>query len=158
MAVRRLRPGRGAGCGHDDADHHGKAQRGRPAGLAGRRAGSPAGSPRPADRRTPALDLGSSPADPECCLTSRPRNDPSRGTHRLLTALGRRAWLFAGSDRGAARAAAMATLITTAKLNAVDPQAWLADVLARLPAHPARRIDELLPWTWAPPQQTQSAA
>ena len=52
----------------------------------------------------------------------------------------------------------MATLITTAKLNAVDPQAWLADVLARLPAHPARRIDELLPWTWAPPQQTQSAA
>ena len=63
-------------------------------------------------------------------------------------ALGRKSWLFAGSVRGADRAAAMATLIMTAKLNDVDPQAWLADVLARLPEHPARRIDELLPWQW----------
>lgn len=85
MAVCWLGPWRGAGRGHGDADHHGKAQRGRPAGLAGRRAGSPAGSPRPADRRTPALDLGPSPADPECRLTSCPRNDPSCGPHRMLT-------------------------------------------------------------------------
>ncbi|GJE02195.1 IS66 family transposase IS66 [Methylobacterium isbiliense] len=91
--------------------------------------------------------------DGRICLSNNAAERALRGF-----ALGRRAWLFAGSDRGAARAAAMATLITTAKLNAVDPQAWLADVLARLPAHPARRIDELLPWTWAPPQQTQSAA
>jgi alkanesulfonate monooxygenase SsuD/methylene tetrahydromethanopterin reductase-like flavin-dependent oxidoreductase (luciferase family) len=66
-------------------------------------------------------------------------------------ALGRKAWLFAGSDRGAERAAAIATLIMTAKLNDVDPQAWLADVLARLPDHPVRRIDELLPWSWRQP-------
>ena len=46
------------------------------------------------------------------------------------------------------RAAAIYTLIATAKLNDVDPQAWLADVLARLPDHPAKRIHELLPWNW----------
>ena len=65
-------------------------------------------------------------------------------------ALGRKSWLFAGSDRGADRAAVMVTLITTAKLNDVDPQAWLADVLARIAAHPARKLDELLPWNWQP--------
>ena len=63
-------------------------------------------------------------------------------------ALGRKSWLFAGSERGADRAAAMTKLITTAKLNDVDPQRWLADVLARLPDHPAKRLDELLPWHW----------
>jgi hypothetical protein len=62
--------------------------------------------------------------------------------------LGRKAWLFAGSDRGAERAAAMATLITTAKLNDVDPQAWLADVLARIAGTPQSRLAELLPWSW----------
>ena len=63
-------------------------------------------------------------------------------------AVGRKNWLFAGSDRGGERAAAIYTLIATAKLNDIDPQAWLADVLARLPDHPARRIHELLPWNW----------
>jgi hypothetical protein len=52
------------------------------------------------------------------------------------------------SDEGGRRAAAIYTLIATAKLNDVDPQAWLTDVLARLPDYPARRIDELLPWQW----------
>jgi transposase len=66
-------------------------------------------------------------------------------------ALGRRSWLFAGSDRGGQRAAAVYSLITTAKMNNVDPQAWLADVLNRIAEHPARRIDELLPWNWQPP-------
>jgi hypothetical protein len=61
-------------------------------------------------------------------------------------ALGRKNWLFAGSDRGGARAAAVYTLIATATLNGVDPQAWLADVLARIAAHPASRLDQLLPW------------
>ena len=61
-------------------------------------------------------------------------------------AVGRRNWTFAGSDAGGRRAAALYTLIETAKLNGVDPRAWLADVLARLPGHSARRIDELLPW------------
>ena len=61
-------------------------------------------------------------------------------------ALGRKAWLFAGSDRGGERAAVVYSLIATAKLNDVDPQAWLADVLARIADHPIRRLDELLPW------------
>ena len=65
-------------------------------------------------------------------------------------AIGRKNWLFAGSDRGGARAAALYSLIETAKLNGLDPQAYLADVLARLPDHPAKRIAELLPWNWTP--------
>lgn len=60
-------------------------------------------------------------------------------------ALGRKSWLFAGSDRGAERAAAMATLINTAKLNDVDPQAWLADVLAHIAGISQNRLHELLP-------------
>ena len=65
-------------------------------------------------------------------------------------ALGRKSWLFAGSDRGGMRAAAMYSLIVTAKMNDIDPQAWLADVLARIASHPASRLDELLPWNWKP--------
>lgn len=64
-------------------------------------------------------------------------------------ALGRKSWLFAGSDRGGERAAAMYSLIVTAKLNDVDPQAWLADVLARIADHPVQKLDELMPWNWS---------
>jgi transposase len=63
-------------------------------------------------------------------------------------AVGRRNWTFAGSDEGGRRAAALYTLIATAKLNNVDPQPWLADMLACMPDHPAKRIGELLPWNW----------
>ncbi len=63
-------------------------------------------------------------------------------------ALGRKSWLFCGSDRGGGRAAVMYSLIVTARMNDVDPQAWLADVLARIAGHPAQRLDELLPWNW----------
>jgi transposase len=63
-------------------------------------------------------------------------------------ATGRRNWTFAGSDEGGRRAAAIYTLIETAKLNDVDPLAWLAHVLAHLQDHPAKRLDELLPWHW----------
>ena len=63
-------------------------------------------------------------------------------------ALGRRAWLFDGSDRGGERAAAMYTLIATAKLNGVDPQAWLAEILRHIADHPASQLHELLPWHW----------
>jgi IS66 C-terminal element/Transposase IS66 family len=73
-------------------------------------------------------------------------------------ALGRKSWLFAGSDRGGQRAAAIYSLIVTAKLNDVDPQAWLADVLARIAGHPAHRIDELLPWNWRPRSAARSQA
>ena len=59
--------------------------------------------------------------------------------------LGRKAWLFAGSDRGGDRAAFMYSLIVTAKLNDIDPQAWLADVLARSAGHPVQKLDEMMP-------------
>lgn len=73
-------------------------------------------------------------------------------------ALGRKNWTFAGSDEGGRRAAAIYTLIATAKLNDIDPQAWLADILARLPDHPAKRIHELLPWNWRPQNVAAEAA
>jgi len=72
-------------------------------------------------------------------------------------AVGRRNWTFAGSDEGGRRAAAIYGLIATAKLNDIDPQAWLADVLAHLPDHPAKRIDELLPWNWQPQSVAHAA-
>ena len=82
--------------------------------------------------------------DGRVCLTNNAAERALRGI-----ALGRKAWLFAGSDRGGQRAAAMYSLIVTAKLNGIDPQAFLADVLARIAAHPAHAIDELLPWNFA---------
>ena len=57
-------------------------------------------------------------------------------------------WLFCGSDRGGERAAVMYSLIVTAKMNDIDPQAWLADVLARIAEQPVHRLDDLLPWNW----------
>ena len=62
-----------------------------------------------------------------------------------------------GVDRGGQRAAAMYSLIVTAKMNGVDPQLWLADVLARIASHPAHRLDELLPWNWTSPNPAISA-
>lgn len=73
-------------------------------------------------------------------------------------AMGRKNWTFAGSDEGGHRAAAIYTLIQTAQLNDVDPQAWSADVLARVQDHPARLIDELLPWNWKGDRQQEAAA
>jgi transposase len=73
-------------------------------------------------------------------------------------ALGRKNWLFAGSDDGGRRAAAIYTLIETAKLNGLDPEAYLRDVLARIATHPARRIDDLLPWTWVASRPAAIAA
>ncbi|MDE3116509.1 MAG: IS66 family transposase [Pseudomonadota bacterium] len=84
--------------------------------------------------------------DGRVCLSN---NAAERGLRGI--ALGRKSWLFCGSDRGGRRAAAMYSLIVSAKMNDVDPQAWLADVLARIAAHPAHRIDELLPWNWSAP-------
>ena len=81
--------------------------------------------------------------DGRICLTNNAAERALRGI-----AVGRHNWTFAGSDEGGRRAAAMYTLIETAKLNDVDPRAWLADVLGRLADHPARRLHELLPWNW----------
>lgn len=63
-------------------------------------------------------------------------------------AVGRKNWTFAGSDEGGRRAAAIYSLIATAKLNDIDPQAWLADVLARINDHNVQRLGQLLPWNW----------
>lgn len=82
--------------------------------------------------------------DGRICLTN---NAAERAVRDL--ALGRKSWLFAGSDRGADRCAFMLTLIATAKLNDIDPQAWLADVLARIADIPQTRLGELLPWNWS---------
>ena len=90
--------------------------------------------------------------DGRICLTNNAAERALRGF-----ALGRKSWLFAGSERGADRAAVMATLITTAKLNDIDPQAWLADVLARIANTTQTRIHELLPWDWKT-TPTQAAA
>ncbi|WP_192257479.1 IS66 family transposase [Mesorhizobium silamurunense] len=92
-------------------------------------------------------------SDGRVCLTNNAAERALRGF-----ALGRKAWLFAGSDRGADRAAFMVTLITTAKLNDIDPQAWLADVLSRIADTPQNRLSELLPWTWRPARALMASA
>jgi len=83
--------------------------------------------------------------DGRVCLT----NNAAERALRCVP-LGRKAWLFCGSDRGGQRAAIMFSLIQSCRLNDVDPQAWLADVLARIAGHPANRLGDLLPWNWKP--------
>ena len=72
--------------------------------------------------------------------------------------LGRKNYLFAGSDAGGRRAAIMYTLIESCKLNNIDPEAWLAYVVAHIADHPINRIDELLPWNWRPKEALEKAA
>ena len=91
--------------------------------------------------------------DGRICLTNNAAERALRGF-----ALGRKSWLFAGSDRGADRAAFMATLIMTAKLNDIDPQVWLADVLASIADTSITRLEQLLPWNWTPPTVNAQAA
>ena len=91
--------------------------------------------------------------DGRICLTNNAAERALRGV-----ALGRKAWLFCGSDRGGQRAAILYSLIVTAKLNDVDPQAWLADVLARIASHPAQDLDALLPWNWRAQHHAAKAA
>ena len=91
--------------------------------------------------------------DGRVCLSNNAAERAPRGI-----ALGRKSWLFCGSDRGGRRAASMYSLIVSAKMNDVDPQAWLADVLARIATHPAHRLDDLLPWNWKTAQQQGLAA
>ena len=86
------------------------------------------------------------------CLT----NNAAERALRCI-AVGRKNWTFCGSDRGGQRAAAMYTLIATAKLNNIDPEAWLADVLRRISDHPASRLHELLPWNWGKPAAAEQA-
>jgi transposase len=101
-------------------------------------------------KRRPAFTLFLE--DGRVCLSNNAAERALRGI-----ALGRKSWLFAGSDRGGQRAAAMYSLIVTCKMNRVDPQAWLTDVLSRIAAHPAHRLDEFLPWNWTPRASAISA-
>jgi len=87
------------------------------------------------------------------CLTNNAAERALRGI-----ALGRKSWLFAGSERGGERAAFMYTLIVSCKMNNIDPQAWMADVLARLPDITVSRVPELLPWNWKTEQEAVKAA
>ena len=91
--------------------------------------------------------------DGRICLSNNAAERALRGI-----ALGRKSWLFCGSDRGGVRAAAMYTLIGTAKLNDVDPQAWLADVLGRIAGTPQSQFHELLPWNWKDDRRHDRAA
>jgi transposase len=91
--------------------------------------------------------------DGRICLSNNAAERALRGI-----ALGRKSWLFAGSDRGGERAAIMLTLIQTAKLNNVDPQAWLADVLARIADHKITDLAALLPWNWNSLRRMDAAA
>jgi hypothetical protein len=84
-------------------------------------------------------------------------NNPAERALRCV-AIGRKNYLFAGSDAGGRRAAAIYSLIKTAKLNGINPQLYLANLLARIADHPARRIAELLPWNWIPAEATHAAA
>jgi transposase len=87
------------------------------------------------------------------CLSNKAAERGLRGV-----AVGRRNWTLAGSDEGARTAAHIFSLIETCKLNDVDPQAWLAHVLAKLPDHPAKQIAELLPWNWKASQKPTTEA
>jgi transposase len=91
--------------------------------------------------------------DGRICLTNNAAERALRGI-----ALGRKSWLFAGSERGGERAAFMYTLIVSCKMNDIDPQAWMADVLARLPDITMSRLPELLPWNWKLRQEAVNAA
>ena len=84
-------------------------------------------------------------------------NNPAERAMRCV-AIGRKNYLFAGSDAGGRRAAAMYSLIESAKLNGINPQLYLADLLARIADHPARHIAELLPWNWQPVEAPRAAA
>jgi transposase len=75
-----------------------------------------------------------------------------------VIAIGRKNYLFAGSDAGGSRAAAMYSLIETAKLNGLNPQLYLTDVLTRIADHPARHVAQLLPWHWQPADLSDRAA
>jgi hypothetical protein len=91
--------------------------------------------------------------DGRICLT----NNAAERALRCVP-LGRKAWLFCGSDRGGQRAAVLYTMIQSARLNDIDPQAWLADVLARIADYPTQLLHELLPWNWGQIHQATVAA
>jgi transposase len=111
-----------------------------------------AGQPEEQARRshplhTRALGRGSAASS----MTAASRSTPTSSNGRIRPiALNRKNALFAGSDGGGEHWATIASLIETAKLNGVDPYAYLADVITRIDGHPQSQIDDLLPWAYAP--------
>lgn len=79
-----------------------------------------------------------------------PRLHRRHGQNERGMGIGRKKWLFAGADTGAETLARAMTIIETVKMNGLDPQAYLADVLDRIHDHKINRLDELLPWNWSP--------
>jgi len=84
-------------------------------------------------------------------------NNPAERALRCV-AIGRKNYLFAGSDAGGRRAASMYSLIESAKLNGLNPQLYITDMLARIADHPARHVADLLPWNWQPAVADRAAA
>ena len=109
-------------------------------------------SPRPSIICSPVGRLLPLLEDGRICLTNNTAERALRGL-----ALGRKSWLFAGSERGAERATIMYTLIQTAKLNDIDPQAWLADTLSKIADTPQTRLGKLLPWNWMSDRRSRAA-
>jgi transposase len=81
-----------------------------------------------------------------------------RTRHKDGCKIGRKNFLFLGSENGGKTAAILFSLVETCKQNDIDSLAYLTDVLKRLPNHPYQRVSELLPHHWKPPQKTESAA
>jgi transposase len=137
-----------------------RQQRSKPiaAALPPGRTRSPASSP--ANPSSPAPSATCARAGRRCCLDAGRLaldNNPAERALRWV-AIGRKNYLFAGSDTGGRRAAALYALIETAKLNGLNPQLYLTDVLIRIADHPARKIAELLPWHWQPAGLNPAAA
>ena len=86
-----------------------------------------------------------------------PDNNPAERALRPI-GIGRKNWLFAGANTGGETLARAMTIIETAKLNGLDPQAYLADVLDRIHDHKINKLDELLPWNWVPLATAQAEA
>ena len=122
------------------------------------------GDPPKAVRQEPARRRHALCPQPLGCayplLRRRPPGVDNNAAERAIRplALGRKNYLFAGSDTGGERAAAIYSLIETAKLNGLDPEAYLSDVLACIADHPINRVAELLPWNIAAPHRVQNAA
>ena len=102
--------------------------------------------------------LGLWPALTRYCDDGRLEIDNNSAERALrVVALGRKNYLFAGSDRGGERAASIYSLVGSAKLNGMDPEAYLREVLTRIADHPVNRIADLLPWNFVPTESTHSS-
>ena len=113
--------------------------------------------PSPLSRYANDTPLAPSAARRQARGTSMPGNNAAERALRGV-GLGRKNYLFMGSDAGGERAAAVYSLVQSAKLNGLDPQAYLRDVLACIADHPINRIDELLPWNFVQAAQERRAA